>query len=730
MLTDLWSRLPGKLGNWLEKTERKSLKLLHEIFQGSLSPSPEYLSGLVDRLSLAKRPAQFDTAAILPEGLKQSEMACRLAGAVVIICQVNYHVRNAAQLLPSLRNQGYRCIVMDNSTFVARGARKSSEDDRAGIQESEYVLVQQGPYGSDWLANASLVVTYNDFNDDFREALEFRRLLGNRSVSVVEGINDFLRVDFAEPRYLPYRRCDTVFLAGSHDRRYFTDRETYVTGLPIIEALINKKVQFPSEPLAILNVNFTYGALEDRRDEFVTAAAAAFKLAGWQWVITQHPMDQGVLDGMPVSRMSQYELIDTGSVFVSRFATGILEALASGKPAIYFNPHGEQVTKFKDPNGAFFVANNSEELVSALENTRREIEAGVDFRGRASDFLEKHTGYALGGPSAEQKFAKAVNLILKPLHSINQFFESGQHKLGQLSNKYAPDIFNNSLKSLVIDISYAAKSEMEGEPNISVIIPCFNGEAYLPICLESLKRQTLPHNRFEIICIDDCSTDDTPQILASYQNQMSNLRIIRHAENRKQGAARNTGLDVATGRYVTFLDSDDFLRIDALEIMLNQVGEKDLLVCQHILTRFDRPFKHRKSNRHVVTSLSLAALENTIGWWPFGMLIERKMLEGANIRFREGVFWEDIDFNIRVCLNAKSYVVSPEVIYYYIQHGSSTVNSIDEKKLVDSVSAIAHVEGTELSKVSENEQTKFRKAASWWLLYQSRRLGFCCFCLV
>lgn len=441
ILAYLWGRLLELQDKLIENSSRQGPKLLREIFQDSSSPNTDDLLATVERLGLAKRPAQFDSSAVLPEGWQQSEMAQRLAGAVVIICQVNYHVRSAARLLPKLREQGHHCIIMDNSAFVAKGARRSSKGDRSGIGKEEYVQIQQAPYGSDWLAIAALVVTFNDFNDDFREALEFRRLLGKRSVSLIEGINDFLRVDFDEPRYLPYRRCDTVFLAGSNDQLYFPDRETYVIGLPLIEALINEKAKFPIEPLAVLNVNFTYGALEERRDDFVAAAAEAFKKAGWRWVITQHPMDKGNLDGMPVSKLTQYELIDRGSVFVSRFATGILEALACGKPAIYFNPHEEKVTKFKEPMGAFPVANTEDELVKALKKVSKDIEDGIDFRKRGLPFLGLHTDYSPNSPSVASKFA----------YSVKQIIENNTMNNGNTSEVLRPD--QNGVNNLLDNCS-------------------------------------------------------------------------------------------------------------------------------------------------------------------------------------------------------------------------------------------------------------------------------------
>lgn len=345
-------------------------------------------------------------------GIGPSDMALRLKDKIVIIGQVDYQVRSAAAFARDLRLQGHPCVVLDNSGFAADGKRKFPPNEEHIFFRTQHIRVEGGPYPIDWLSSAKLVIVFNDFNEDFRDALEFRNRLDLPSVCAVEGINDFLRVDFEGYRLLPYRRCGSVFLAGEHDEKYFNDRDTYVTGLAVIEELVGKAATFPKKPFAVLNVNFTYGSLEQERDGFVQEAQKAFDMLGLDWQITQHPMDQGQLAGLPVSGRTQYELIDEGTVFVSRFATGILEALASGKPAIYFNPHREKVDKFKEPMGAFDIATNGEELGRALHKALKDVEDGVDFRQRAKGFLKLHTGWEPEGPTAGENFAAAAMTLL------------------------------------------------------------------------------------------------------------------------------------------------------------------------------------------------------------------------------------------------------------------------------------------------------------------------------
>ena len=370
-------------------------------------------------------------------GLAPSEMALATKDKVVFVCQVDHHLRNAAKLARELRRRGHASVILDNSGVTANGRRQLSKTESKMFWRTRRIRVEKFPYDVDWLSTAKLVVTFNDFNDDFREALEYRHLLGLPTAGIVEGINDFLRLDFDTPRTLPYRRCDYVFLAGEADKQFFADRSTCVVGLPFLESLTEASPVFPEEPTAALNVNFTYGCLEDRRDLFVEQAVAGIREAGFRLRITQHPMDEGDLAGLPVTAGSQYELIESSSVFVSRFATGILEALAMGKPVVYFNPHGERVAKFKEPQGAFDVATTPAELAEALRRVKADIASGVDFRRRAAAFLAWHASLDVDGLDAASRCADHVAAICDA--TVQPQLHVARHLIGKMGWQPALD---------------------------------------------------------------------------------------------------------------------------------------------------------------------------------------------------------------------------------------------------------------------------------------------------
>ena len=123
-------------------------------------------------------------------------------------------------------------------------------------------------------------------------------------------------------------------------------------------------------------------------------------------------------------------------------------------------------------------------------------------------------------------------------------------------------------------------------PFFSIIIPVYNGLTHdLPICLESIWLQPLDPSQYEVICVDDGSTDDTRRWLDEEAAKHSNMRVIKHSVNKRQGGGRNTGVKVAKGKYLLFIDHQAkylnilcHLSLDTLPFMLTYFFE-DVLWC-------------------------------------------------------------------------------------------------------------------------------------------------------
>lgn len=116
---------------------------------------------------------------------------------------------------------------------------------------------------------------------------------------------------------------------------------------------------------------------------------------------------------------------------------------------------------------------------------------------------------------------------------------------------------------------------------ISIIIPVYNVEKYIDKCMDSILCQS--YQDFEIILVNDGSTDKSPAICDDYEKKDERIKVI-HKENTGTSSARNVGLDVSTGKYITFIDSDDWIHKNYLETLLNLISENsaDIAICEHI----------------------------------------------------------------------------------------------------------------------------------------------------
>ncbi len=194
---------------------------------------------------------------------------------------------------------------------------------------------------------------------------------------------------------------------------------------------------------------------------------------------------------------------------------------------------------------------------------------------------------------------------------------------------------------------------------LSIIIPAYNCEKYLEKCINSVLSQKLKYT-YEIIIVNDGSTDNTNNVLAQYRNE-NNIHIIEQ-ENKGFPGARNTGIDFATGRYLMFLDSDDEMIMNGIEALLNRAFECDADIIEggfrYIYPNgnyIDKPC----SNEVKEISMPLGILEGY--FW--GKVYKREIFDG--IRLPEGYWFEDL-LNAHVLFwKSKKCILIPELVYGY-----------------------------------------------------------------
>ena len=119
---------------------------------------------------------------------------------------------------------------------------------------------------------------------------------------------------------------------------------------------------------------------------------------------------------------------------------------------------------------------------------------------------------------------------------------------------------------------------------LSIIIPCYNAKAYIGKCLNSIWDEGLLEDEYEVICIDDCSTDDTLLHLYELQKLHNNMQVLRNCENLRAGGARNHGVKNSCGKYILFIDADDYIHPGGLRQAINHLKKQniDLLMIDHV----------------------------------------------------------------------------------------------------------------------------------------------------
>lgn len=200
---------------------------------------------------------------------------------------------------------------------------------------------------------------------------------------------------------------------------------------------------------------------------------------------------------------------------------------------------------------------------------------------------------------------------------------------------------------------------------LSIIIPVYNTEEYLPRCLNSCLEQDLPANEYEIIAINDGSSDNSLQILNAYALKYPNIRVINQ-ENRGLGATRNRGLNLAIGEYIWFVDSDDWVLENCLLDIYENCKDVDIL-------ETDRAYLYKD---HV--------LFNIAKWTGVpGYIFNREFLIKNKLIFRENIYFEDSEFTPRVLYLSNKTVLYKKAIYYYYQRTGSIVHSESKKHCTD-----------------------------------------------
>ena len=225
-------------------------------------------------------------------------------------------------------------------------------------------------------------------------------------------------------------------------------------------------------------------------------------------------------------------------------------------------------------------------------------------------------------------------------------------------------------------------------PKISIIVPVYNVEQYLPQCLDSIINQTFKD--IEIICINDGSTDNSIKILEQYAQRDSRIKVLNQ-ENQGLSVARNNGIAQATGEYVSFIDSDDFIHLEFLETLYQAIIQSncDIAGCDFLKVYSNEiPVKKNAKFKKYVSALDvLLNKKNFIHFNVWNKLYKREIIK--DIQFVENLYFEDWVFNLCVFAQNTSFAwINAKLYGYRISSNSIMRSQFNEKKLQDYVRGI------------------------------------------
>lgn len=211
---------------------------------------------------------------------------------------------------------------------------------------------------------------------------------------------------------------------------------------------------------------------------------------------------------------------------------------------------------------------------------------------------------------------------------------------------------------------------------VSVIVPVYNVEKYLKRCLDSLINQTL--SDIDIICINDGSKDSSLQILEQYAQKDSRI-VIYNQENSGLSVARNTGLEHASGEYIGFVDSDDWVDLDFYEKLYNSAknNNADIAVADFIREHPNKKPKRLKLKEEKIYTtpedkFMICKVHREGCVW--NKIYRTEFIKSINLKFVPKMYYEDRDFTIRSLYFSKKLVTTPNTYYRYFVNPKSIVN--------------------------------------------------------
>ena len=231
-------------------------------------------------------------------------------------------------------------------------------------------------------------------------------------------------------------------------------------------------------------------------------------------------------------------------------------------------------------------------------------------------------------------------------------------------------------------------------PFFSIVIPVYNGLSHnFSKCLDSIWNQPLAKELYEVICVDDCSTDSTRAWLKEQQKVHSNLHIIENEINIRQDKGRNKGVKAAKGKYIVFIDSDDYFHHDGLATVYKFIKEKDLDILVSDSAYQFKGYEHNNLQLNLKyreeTNSENFIKNNGFAIAPWRLCLNRDFYNNSGVSFVENTRVEDVDWGVHIYYYAKKIQYQPILLVHYIKAENGTSDTMYKQKqtLIDNIVA-------------------------------------------
>lgn len=266
---------------------------------------------------------------------------------------------------------------------------------------------------------------------------------------------------------------------------------------------------------------------------------------------------------------------------------------------------------------------------------------------------------------------------------------------------------------------------------ITIIVPFYGVEKYIEQCLQSLINQT--YKNIEILCVDDCSPDNSLAIVEAYAEEDPRIKILSHKSNKGLGGARNTGIRHACGEFICFVDSDDYVSKDFAQQLINGISESksnsDIVVCNFLQDQNGEISDYGGSYMHAdypCTANKDHTLEVAMKFNPgcTNKMYRRHLLVDNNICFPEHQYYEDVIFWVMAVFYADGLCSIPGRLYCYRQRAGSIMATLTEKHIDHRFVFIRQIDAFIKAKVLTSNESNASKVNNDLLTYILRHLSY------